>query len=638
MQLASTEQVSQPSQPSSSNSAEQRVRIARLAIRAFPQLLIFNGAISLSVALLLGILDYVSRLLLSSMGTALTTANAAQVLLSWQGALLAIVTTLIVAGYVAIDVFAHVYFCESILAGEEGGLIKRALRSMRRALKSLLRFRTPSGVLIFIFIVLLSPLAGVGFSTGLTRDLYVPHFIMSVIQSAPLYLVAYVLFVLALAVVGVLHVFSIHDVLLEGASPRHALKRSRQLVRMHLKDLIKAVLKLGIAIGLVVSLGFIAQVAVDVILEMLGQNYTPGEEGALMYLLSDLEPPEEALAVSMYRSLCFFASLIALGVVTIGGLLIGSGTMLYVTHVYHWVSGSQREEPRYLLPPRRTHWWANALRLIIVLAVVAVVSLVAGFAVEIVMHRETPVEVVAHRLGGDGAPENSIEGLKFAIGEGCYGAETDIQRTKDGHYVINHDNDFSRLCGVKAKPQELTLEEVERLRIRDPLHPGTEVEVPTFEELLDAAKGRIKLFVEFKGDTADCKMVDDAVRIAREHGAEDDVVFISLNYDCIEYGKKTYPEFDYGLLIFAGFGDLKLLECDIVLAEEEMSNDDFIDKVHEAGKKMGVWTANTEDDLRKVLHSDADYVITDKVVFARDVQEGLDQRSDSEFIQDLVWR
>jgi len=638
MQPATTEQVTQPSQSSLSGSAEQHVKVARLAIRVLPQLLIFNGAISLSVALLLGVLDYVSRLLLSSVGTALTTANAAQVLLSWQGVLLAVVTTLIVAGYVAIDVFAHVYFCESILAGEEGGLLTRAVRSMRRALKSLSRFRTPSGVLIFVFIVLLSPLAGVGFSTGLTRDLYVPHFIMSVIQSTPAYLIAYALFVLALSVVGVLHIFSIHDVLLDEASPRHALIHSRYLVRLHFKDLLKAALKLGTTIVLVIALGFIAQAAVDVILEKLGQNYVPGEEGALMYLLSDLEPTEEALAVSVYRSLCFFVSLIALGIVTIGGLLIGSCTMLYVTHVYHWVSDGQREEPQYLLPAKRTHWWANVLRLIIVLAVVAVMSLFAGFAVEVVMHRETPVEVIAHRLGGDGAPENSVEGLEFAIGEGCYGAETDIQRTKDGHYVINHDNDFSRLCGVKAKPQEMTLNEAEQLRIHDPLHPGTEVEVPTFEELLDTAKGRIKLFVEFKGETADRQMVDDAVRIVREHGAEDDVVFISLNYDCIEYGKKTYPEFDYGLLIFAGFGDLRLLECDIVLAEEEMSSGDFIEKVHEANKKLGVWTANTEDDLHKVLHSAADYVITDKVVFARDVQKSLDQRTDSEFIQDLIWR
>ena len=609
-----------------------------MAVRAFPQLVVFNGAISLSAVLLLGILDYVSRLLLSSVGTALTTANAAQVLLSWQGALLAVVATLIVTAYVAIDVFAHVYFCESILAGEEGGLIKRALRSMRRALKSLVRFRTPSGILIFIFIVVLSPLAGIGFSTGLTRDLYVPHFIMSVIQSTPLYQIAYIVFIMVLAVVGVLHVFSIHDVLLGGVTPRQALKHSRQLVRLHFKDLIKAGLKLAVTIGLVVGLGFIAQVAVDVILGMLGQNFAPGEEGALMYMLSDLEPTQEALAVSMYRSLCFFVSLIALGIVTIGGLLIGSGTMLYVTHVYHWVSDGKQEEPRYLLPAKRTHWWANVLRLVIVLAVVAVVSLFAGFVVEVLMYRDTPVEVVAHRLGGDGAPENSIEGLEFAIGEGCYGAETDIQRTKDGQYVINHDNNFSRLCGVKAKSQELTLEEVEQLRIRDPLHPGTEVKVPTFEELLDAAKGRIKLFVEFKGETADRQMVDDAVRIVREHGAEDDVVFISLNYDCIEYGKKTYPEFDYGLLIFAGFGDLKLLECDIVLAEEEMTTSDFISKVHEANKKLGVWTANTEDDLYKVLYSNADYVITDKVVFARDVQEVLDQRTDSEFIQDIVWR
>ena len=616
------------------------MRVSRLIIRSLPQLLVFNGVISLSAALLLWVLGRVAQALLSSVGTALTTANAAQVLLSWQGLLLAVVTNLIVACYIAIDVLAHVYFCESLLTGESGRLLARAVRSMKRAFGSLVRFANPYGIAIFIYIAFLAPLAGVGFSIGLTRDLYVPHFIMNVIEETPLYNIAYSVFIVMLIVVGLLHIFAIFGVLLDGLSTKQALRESRRIVRTHLKTLIKAGLKMGITFLVLVAIVLVVRLTAEIALEITGLNFTPGEEGALMFALNGLDPTDESFAVSLYRSACFFVSIVALGVVVIGGLLAGSCSVMYTMHLYRWLGEGPREaleEPRYPFPTKRKHRFVALLRVILVLVAVCVASLICGFTVDIWMNREAPVAVIAHRLGGDGAPENSMEGLEFAIEQGCYGAETDIQRTKDGHYVINHDNDFSRLCGNDAKPEELTLEEIEQLRIRDPLHPDTETEVLTFEEVLDAAKGRIKLFVELKGSTADHQMVDDAVRIVREHGAEDDVVFISLSYDCIEYGKKTYPEFDYGLLIFAGFGDMKLLDCDILLAEEEMTSDEFIADAHEVGKEVGVWTANTEDDLRKVLHGYADYVITDKVVFAREVQESLDARTDSELIQDLVW-
>ena len=103
--------------------------------------------------------------------------------------------------------------------------------------------------------------------------------------------------------------------------------------------------------------------------------------------------------------------------------------------------------------------------------------------------------------------ENSLEGLRLSIAHGVKGAEVDVQRTKDGHYIINHDVDFYRVYGVEKKPHEMTLEEIEELRASDGSH------VPTIEEMLQTAKGNVKLYIEMKGDTADRQMADDLVRI-----------------------------------------------------------------------------------------------------------------------------
>lgn len=181
------------------------------------------------------------------------------------------------------------------------------------------------------------------------------------------------------------------------------------------------------------------------------------------------------------------------------------------------------------------------------------------------------------------------------------------------------------------------MEEIKQLRARDPRFPDMEMEIPTLEEVLGASRGRIKLFIEFKGATADHQMVDDAVRIVREHDAVDDVVFISLSYDCIAHAKETYPEFEYGLLFFAQYGDVSLLKCDILLAEEEMTTNSFVSRAHDASREVGAWTVNTEEDLSKVLQGQADYIITDTVALAHDVQTQLDGRTNLEVITDMIW-
>ena len=219
---------------------------------------------------------------------------------------------------------------------------------------------------------------------------------------------------------------------------------------------------------------------------------------------------------------------------------------------------------------------------------------------------------------------------------GVYGAETDIQRTKDGSYVINHDNTFGRLTGVDMEPGEMTLAEVKELRIRDTTGSGALLEVPTMEELLDRCKDRITAFVELKGPSADRKMADDAVAAVRERGMTDQAVLISLDYGVMDYIETTYPEMETGVLIFAGLGDISSLNCDIIIMEEEMASFAQILNIHAAGKKAGIWTVNTGDGIKHFMDSGADYMITDEVVMAVRLREELEARTDMQLMENRI--
>ena len=156
--------------------------------------------------------------------------------------------------------------------------------------------------------------------------------------------------------------------------------------------------------------------------------------------------------------------------------------------------------------------------------------------------------------------------------------------------------------------------------------------VPTLEEMLDASKDKVILFVELKGETADEQMADDAVRIIKEKGMQDQAVLISLKLDVLEYIEQKYPEMQTGYLAFISFGQIEDTPFDYLALEEEIATDDTIAAVHAKGKKLIVWTVNDEDDIEEFLTSEADAIITDSVKLSAQTKERLMNRKPYEII------
>ena len=94
--------------------------------------------------------------------------------------------------------------------------------------------------------------------------------------------------------------------------------------------------------------------------------------------------------------------------------------------------------------------------------------------------------------------------------------------------------------------------------------------------MLDASKDKVILFVELKGETADEQMADDAVRIIKEKGMQDQAVLISLKLDVLEYIEQKYPEMQTGYLAFISFGQIEDTPFDYLALEEEIATDDTI--------------------------------------------------------------
>lgn len=133
------------------------------------------------------------------------------------------------------------------------------------------------------------------------------------------------------------------------------------------------------------------------------------------------------------------------------------------------------------------------------------------------------IVVVAHRgchevapvHGFAETPENSVAALEHCVAMGVDMVETDVHMTADGNLIIMHDATVDRTTEGHGTISQMTLAEIRKLHLRQNLggysEPLTAERVPTLQDLLRAAEGRITLNLDVK-DPIYAEVVDFVLR------------------------------------------------------------------------------------------------------------------------------
>jgi glycerophosphoryl diester phosphodiesterase len=130
------------------------------------------------------------------------------------------------------------------------------------------------------------------------------------------------------------------------------------------------------------------------------------------------------------------------------------------------------------------------------------------------------VVAISHRGEHLQRPENTMPAFQEAIRVGADFIEVDVQTTADGKLVLSHDATVDRCTDGKGKVSEMTFEQIEALDAgikKGAEYAGTKV--PTFDQALDLARGKIGIYVDVKNATA-----QDLVTHIDGHGMTDHVV------------------------------------------------------------------------------------------------------------------
>ncbi len=249
------------------------------------------------------------------------------------------------------------------------------------------------------------------------------------------------------------------------------------------------------------------------------------------------------------------------------------------------------------------------------------VSLLAGLmvlagALTFVRLQSAPVRIdiliAAHRGAGFLAPENSLAAIERSIELGVDLVEIDVQSTRDGVIVVFHDADLMRISGDPRRIGEMRFSDLSGVDIGGGFGPEYAGErIPTLEQCLELAKGRIGMQIELKYFGFEPRLAEECVRLVRAHGMESEAVLMSLHPRGVRQIQELAPDISVGYLSVLSAGELARVDADFVGVPFSRATPALMRAARRRGLPVYVWGVNRPDRMIAAIERGAAGLITD---------------------------
>lgn len=214
--------------------------------------------------------------------------------------------------------------------------------------------------------------------------------------------------------------------------------------------------------------------------------------------------------------------------------------------------------------------------------------------------------VTSHRGAGFLEPENTLRAIRRAIDLGADQVEIDVQLTRDGHLILMHDATVERTTNGTGVVADLTLTEIRQL------DAGQGEHVPTLEEVLTLAKGKITPQIELKGPGVVPVIIDTLHAL----GCADQVILTSFLHQQLIEARQLLSGVHTGAL----WG--RLPENVIAQAEQlgvqalhlwhRFITPQIVADAHARELLVRAWNANEEEEMQRLIDLGVDAIGSDR--------------------------
>jgi glycerophosphoryl diester phosphodiesterase len=253
--------------------------------------------------------------------------------------------------------------------------------------------------------------------------------------------------------------------------------------------------------------------------------------------------------------------------------------------------------------------------------------------------------VIAHRGASADVAEHTFAAYRRAIAEGADGLECDVRLTRDAVLVCVHDRTLGRTSSGRGSVSSFDFAELAALDFAawreapDRTGDGTDPEmgaghagVVTLEMLLDlvADAGRpIELAIETKHPTRYAGLVESTLvsQLTRRGLTGHDCAVRVMSFSAV--GLRRVRQLDPTLQTVLLFKRMPLrlrdgwLPASVDVAGPSLEAlrvaPELVDRVHDTGREVHVWTVDAEADLRFVTDLGVDAIITNRPATALEI-------------------
>ncbi len=222
---------------------------------------------------------------------------------------------------------------------------------------------------------------------------------------------------------------------------------------------------------------------------------------------------------------------------------------------------------------------------------------------------------IAHRGASSLAPENSLPAFRLAGEYGYWGAECDASVTKDGVWVLMHDQTVDRMTNGRGPVGGFTLEEIRKFRIDAGANGRfyTDLQVPTLEEFLQICKAYdMTPVVEIKTVQEDADY-DTLATLLRQTQMEDRAVVLCFDDQKLQKLREVSP---VQMMLLSNRPSkaavdrvLELENCDLALEYRHCSGA-LVNYAKEKGILLNVYTVDDELICRDLVRRGINFITT----------------------------
>jgi len=212
---------------------------------------------------------------------------------------------------------------------------------------------------------------------------------------------------------------------------------------------------------------------------------------------------------------------------------------------------------------------------------------------------------IGHRGARAYEPENTLRSFKKALEIGVDAVELDVRKTKDNQLVVIHDADVKRTTDGKGLVSELTLEEIKEFSAEK----GEKI--PTLKETLDFLDKKVKIVIELK----ETGVENQVLSMVHTKGLQKSVVFVSFIEEALRKVRELDKEVETGLIYVKHKNPVKSaleLKASYLLPLYRFTHTANVQKAHENGLKVIVWTVNKPEEVAEYAEKGVDGIASDK--------------------------